>query len=90
MLMVLRNSKKMRFVKEPFCQDILTDCFKGNQAKCAAALGIPASYLSKLLKQETPKGGAALFGGLYLFCKQEGLNPAKYLLANSEKQEEGR
>lgn len=62
---------------QQFKSEILEKDFNGNQAQCAKALGISASYLCNVLKNPAKKPGTALFSGIVIYCdktKREAMN----------------
>lgn len=73
------NKKPMRLSKQKFIEDILIGKFKGNQAQCAAALGITAGYMSKFLNTQSAKGGLDLLGGIIQYCQENGLQPEDFI-----------
>ena len=71
--------------KTKFKMEILEKDFEGNQAKCAKALGISASYLCNVLKHPDKKPGTALFTGIVIYCKKTNRNALDFMRVPGQK-----
>ena len=65
--------------KTKFKTEILEKDFEGNQARCAKALGISASYLCNVLKHPRKKQGTALFLGIIIYCEKTKRNAMDFM-----------